>query len=85
VNSPHEQEAKRAAERTGIVAVTVIFGILTVALVVLLVTRLAKGSSIGVGLWIGIVALVAMLLALVRLWSRNIRSRRASSPERPGQ
>jgi len=61
------RDAKRAAERTGLIAATVIFAVLGVGIVLLATVGGRAGSSI----WIGAAALLLGAVSLLRLSRRR--------------
>jgi len=63
----HVRAAKRAAERTGLITVLVIFGLLAICFVLLLTVG---GRSFG-SLWFGVAALVLGLVSIFRVTRRR--------------
>lgn len=71
-------DARRSAEKTGLISGVVILGLLLIGDVLLVVRNMNAGRSVGMFTWISMVGLVVMIIA-VTVRGRQ-RLRRAAPP-----
>jgi hypothetical protein len=73
IEPAYTAEAKRAAARTGLISILVIFGIITMGIVLLAVRDFSRPGPIGLTLWVSIAAMILAWFRLFRLFRKRKR------------
>ncbi len=67
----HVTEAKRAAGRTRVGAMVVIFGILTVGIVLLAIRDFSRPGPVGLSIWVSIASIILAWVLTLRVFRKQ--------------